>query len=206
MSHPFWGGFLRFWSHMAIPHAKKLIDRARLGERLNTKERRHALAFILATEPHYTNAEMGELFQVSERQIRLDKKKLREDKARIIKEDDVGLIVADIALAFDAQVRDMEKSKTKAAVGTRVYLDHCIKIFELNAKKVAIFQELGYLPKNLGQMQVQRFDFKAVVTSDGSVNTRPVDLVIDAEEPQQIEAEPIRLALPAPLPETEEQT
>lgn len=142
---------------------------------------------------------MAKLFQVSERQVRLDKQHLRNERAKLLKEDDVGLIVADISIAFDNQIVDIEKSKKSAKPGSKVYLDHCQAIIELRLKAVKSLQDLGWLPKSLGNMIVDRFDYSAVVSKDGSVSTQPTHLIPErvparieqakSDEPQTIEAE-----------------
>lgn len=174
---------------MAIPHAEKLIQRAQGGERLNTKDRRHALAFLIATQAAMTNSELGTLFQVSERQIRFDTKYIREEKARLLSEDDIKLVVADIAMTLERQMHDLEKSKLKCKVGTPAFLQHCKAIHEIQLKTVEALQNLGYYPKNLGSMVVEKFEYQAIVTRDGSVANRPVDMQIGDGHVQEAEFE-----------------
>ncbi len=79
-------------------------------------------------------------------------------------------MIADIALAYERQLRDIEKSKSKAKPGSAVFLKHRTDAMELQLKCVKALQDLGYYPKNLGNMTVQKFDFKATVNPmDGSV-------------------------------------
>jgi hypothetical protein len=165
-----------------IPHADKLIEQAQKGQRLNSKERRHCVAYLMSTQPATTNVANADLFQVSERQIRLDKKYIREDRAKLIREDDIGLVIADIAMSFETQVRDMEASKQKCKRGTRVFLEHCRVIFDTQIKKVNALQALGFYPRNLGNIVVEKFDYRAVVSKDGSVNTRAVDMIFDDDD------------------------
>jgi hypothetical protein len=168
---------------MAIPNAEKMMERAQRGERLTSTERRHCVAYLMATQPDVTNVALGELFGTTEKTIRGDKLKIREDKARSIKEDDIGLVIADIAINFDRQVRDIEASKRKADPGSRTYLEHCKAIFNLELERVKALQDLGWYPKNLGNMTQEHFVYKAFVTQGGAVDTRRVDNgdVIDVE-------------------------
>jgi hypothetical protein len=46
---------------------------------------------------------------------------------------------------------------------------------------------LGFYPKNLGNMTVEKFEYKAIVSKDGSVDTRPVNLVLPGDEPEEPE-------------------
>ena len=172
------------------PTAQDMIQRAKSGERLTTKERRHVITWLQATSGDdtasisMTNQQLGDLFGVTERTIRQDKQAFRKEKAKFIREDDVSLIIADIALDYERQVRDIEKSKAKAPLGSMTYLRHCTDALNLRVQMVKALQDLGYYPKNLGQLTVTKWDFQAHVDSTtGYVTTEQVDSlpVIDAE-------------------------
>lgn len=185
----------------AIIEAHKLIEKAQKGVRLNSKERRHCVAFLMATAPEYTQSELATLFQVSDRMIRLDIDKIKEERAKLIRDEDISLVIADIALSFDKQVRDLEASKRQCKRGTNTFANHCKLIFTMQLKKVEALQALGYYPRNLGNMTVQRWDYKAIVGKDGGVNTGPAELTqADLVEPFDAEFEDVKdkLALPAP--------
>lgn len=171
-------GGLVLTKFMPIPHAEKLIERAQKGERLNSNERRHCLAFLMATSQMESSEELATLFQVSGRLIRADKKYIREEKAKTIKDDDIALVIADIAMTLERQMRDLERSKYRCTPGTVAYLRHCTAIHEVQLKTVSALQDLGYYPKNLGLMTVEKWNYKATVSRDGSVLTRPIDMEI----------------------------
>lgn len=183
-----------------LPHAEKIIERAKSGERIPANERRHAVAYIMGTDATQSNIELGKLFGVSEGQIRQDKKNIREDRAKLIREEDVALVIADIMINFERQVNDIEKSKGKSALGSKTYLEHCKAIFQLDMQRIIALQNLGYYPKNLGSMTVEKFEFKATVGKDGGVITRPVELHFN-EKGQIVDAEFEEIKkLPAPDP------
>lgn len=188
-------------------HARQLIDRAQTGEKLSTSERRYAIEFLMATEPDkVVNTQLAELFSVTERTIRVDRQTIREAKAKYLKDElsrDAGLFIADIAMEFEHQVRDIEKSKQKAPPGSRRFLDHCVAIMDLRLRMTKAFQEIGYLPKNLGNMTVDKYVYKAVVHKDGSVDVRQTSEFTDAEV-QDAEVVPLK-ALP-PLDAENEST
>lgn len=152
-----------------IPEAEQLLERAKHGERLTTKERRHCVSYNMAKHPEISNVAMADVFKVTERVIRLDKKFIREERAKLIKEDDIGLVIADIHQSFENQVNDIEKGKKKCKEGSRDYLEYCKAIFNLRLQTVKALQELGYYPKNLGSMTVDKYLYTAEVTKDGSV-------------------------------------
>lgn len=188
---------------MSIPHAEKLIEKANRGERLDSKERRHCLAFLMATSQVESTAELASLFQVSDRLIRADKKYIREEKAKTIKDDDIALVIADIAMTLDKQMRDLERSKAKCTLGTVAYLRHCTAIHEVQLKTVGALQDLGYYPKNLGLMTVEKWDYKATVSRDGTILTRPTDMSIEAAPDildVNYEEVGVMKSLPAPEP------
>jgi hypothetical protein len=180
---------------MPIPYADKLIERAQKGERLTAKDRRHCVGYLMGTRPEMTNVEAAEIFQVSEGLIRQDKKRIRHERAKLIKEDDIGLVIADIAMECDNQIRDLEASKRKCKMGQRAFVEHCKAIVDTRLKSVKALQELGFYPKSLGNLTVERFEYKAVVGRDGSVDTRAADIrfdgseIIDADFEEQLQLE-----------------
>lgn len=175
---------------MALANAEKLIQRAQTGERLKRRERLHCIGYIMATMPTLTNREIGEIFGITERAVRKDKVDVKEERASQIREEDIALVIADIAMTYDCQIRDIEKSKIKCKHGTKDFLEHCKTIFDMQYRKVQALQNLGYYPKNLGNMTVEKFEYKAIVNSDSSVvTTRKVDVI---DTPKEIEAPVLR--------------
>jgi hypothetical protein len=194
---------------MAIALAQRLITASENGEKkLTASERRHCVQFLAATQPDLTNEEVAEIFKVSERQIRFDRQNIREAKAKFLKDEigrDIALVIADIAMDYEQQVRDIEKSKAKCPLGSKEYLAHCNSIFEMRLKMVKSFQDIGMLPKNLGSMAVSKFEFKAEIGRDGSVavvQSEKYDK--DKAAREALEAEFTDVRMPALLPAHEE--
>jgi hypothetical protein len=191
------------------PHAEKLVQIARSGEKISSKDRRHCVAYLMATAPEISNVELGAIFQVCEKQIRNDKLKIRKSRANNEKLEDVGLVISDIAMSFERQMQDIERSKKKAKPGTKVFLDHCRALFDLQLRKVQALQDLGYYPKNLGTLTTTSYEYKAIVSKqDGSVEVhqshllkKPVDTV-DAE----FEEVPLKLLEPPVVNDVEDET
>src|SRR5512146_1103929 len=98
---------------MAVPTAQRLLEAAEQGKKLTARERRLVVAYIKATQPEISNTDMAERFGVHEKTIRTDLLTIRRDKAKFLKNDDIGLVIADIALDFEHQVADIEQSKAK---------------------------------------------------------------------------------------------
>lgn len=162
-----------------IPQVEKLLEQARKGVKLSPRDRRRCLEFLMIMEPGHTGAELGELFGVSNRMIRFDQTAIRGEKAKTLRDQDVGLIIADIEICFDRQSNDLEKSKLKAKPGSSVYLNHCVSIMDMNLKRVKALSDLGILPKNLGNLTVTKFAYSATVAIDTSRPQRPVNMSLD---------------------------
>lgn len=157
-----------------MPHAQQLLEKAQAGETLSTKDRRHVVAFIMATEPDTTNVEMAKWFKITERAVRLDKKHIREERAKSLKDEDVGLVIADIALSYDTQIRRLEtalRNKKECKEGSRTYLEYIKTIFKMQLEKVDALQRLGYYPMNLGNMVIDKYEYQAKVNLDGSIES-----------------------------------
>lgn len=164
------------------PTAEKLLEAAKNGDKIGTADRRHVVAYMMATQPHVTNVELAEVFGVTERTIRADKLKVREERSKRIKEEDVGLVIADILIDFDRNIADIEKSKKAAKAGSGTYLAHCVSAMDMRLKTAKALQDLGYLPKNLGNMTVTKFNYQSVVLKDGHVETRRVESFEDVQD------------------------
>ena len=163
--------------------AEKMLDRARSGERLGSSERRHCVAYLMVTDPGMTKVSMGELFQVSEGQIRADVLKIRKEKAAMVRGEDPGLVFADIAITFEKQTSDIEEAKAelakeKGGKTTRLYLEMCRFLNQAQKDRIGLLQDLGMLARNLGNMTTTKLNYTAVVTQDGSVDTRPTNLLL----------------------------
>lgn len=167
---------------MAILSVQRLLENAQGGEKLTTDDRRRVVAYLTGTQPDVSNADMAEWFQVSEGTIRKDKMTIRQAMANELKEEDIGLVIADLLYDFKRQIRDIEKSKESAKDGSMAKLAHCTSVMELRLKTVKALQDLGYLPKNLGSMTVDKYTYAAIVAVDGSVDTRPIHMFDEATQ------------------------
>lgn len=161
---------------MALLTIQRLIEEADGGKKLTTEERRRAVAYLMSTNPSVQNTDMAARFQVSEGTIRKDKEAIRLQMAKEVKEDDIGLVIADILWDFRRQIGVLEESLQATKVGTGERRKHAESIMKLRLSTVAALQDLGYLPKNLGSMTKEIFEYAAVVIKDGSVDSRPLNL------------------------------
>lgn len=207
-----------------IPSAEKFLAEVESGKEITAQQRRHIIAYFMATKPEKAADTQGlaELFDVSDTMIRKDKRIIREEKAALIKEDDVGLVIADILIQFENQIRDLEKAKAQLVkdkkTATTLFMQLCRTIMELQLKTTEALQSLGYYPKNLGTQTTKKFSFVAVVDNkDGSVQVQNEEHVpptmegefVDPyeEERRALDAEfADRPALPAPVTDDAKRT
>jgi len=87
--------------------AEALWELAKTGQRLNVKERRVVVDHLMVTKPHMTNQQIADDLQVSESMVRVDKTILRKDMAKALKNEDVGMVIADAVILFDKQIHDL---------------------------------------------------------------------------------------------------
>jgi hypothetical protein len=171
---------------MAIIQAEQWLELARKKQQLTTEQRRHVIAYMMSRpgEECPSKAEMAALFGVSDRTIGFDRKAIREAVAEEIKEEDVGLILADLRLCFEKTIRNIEKSAHKAKLGSANYLEHQKSLFKMQQDYVKGLQDLGVLPKELGTLHVDKFEFKASVGLEAA--GRPVNMYDPPTIPAEI--------------------
>jgi hypothetical protein len=184
---------------MALPAAHEIIRRAEKREKITRKDRMHAIGYLMATDSK-TDTELAEMFNVSPRQIRFDKQDIKKEKVDILKEENVALVIVDLQMNIERQIRDLERSKASCKVGTDLYRKHCDSIIKTQLALNATLRELGWLPKNIGNMTITSFKYEAIVDKDtGGVDTRRVDMfddVVNADmlkQEGQLQAESSRL-------------
>jgi hypothetical protein len=162
---------------MALPATKKLLELAK-KEKLEHRDRRQCIAFLRATQPDLSNTELAEMFQVSERMIRFDIKAIQTLLAKEYAALDPTVIVADILIMRDRQIANIEKSLKKATLGTGTYLEHCLALDRLMRESTATLQTLGVLPKELGRQIEERYEFRAIVHRNNTIETRRLDAIL----------------------------
>lgn len=174
----------------ATPVAENLVAQARNGEKLELEDRRHALQYLMFTEPDLSRMELGRLFQVDESTIRHDIKRIKERNAEVVKEDtDVKLIIADLIAARDRALVEIEKAKKaivdgKKGIGSPNHLNYIKATVELHLRVTEALQNMGWLPKNIGALTVNKHVFKAVVMKGQYIQTVRVE---DGKELSDIE-------------------
>jgi hypothetical protein len=173
----------------ATPVAEQLVDQARRGEKLLMEDRRHAIAYLMYTEPNLSNIELGKMFQVDEGTIRHDVKRIKNKNADTIKEDtDVKLIIADLIAARDRALLEIETAKKMLRAAGKQDSPNMLNFIkasvEMHMKVTEALQNMGWLPKNIGAITVNKHVFKAVVQKGQFIQTIRVE---DGKELSAIE-------------------
>lgn len=180
---------------MAMFTTERLLEDAKAGIKLEVDDRRRVIRYLMVVNPENTNIDLASTFQVSESMIRKDKATIRQEIADDLRKDDVGLVIADIEFNFRRQLRGLEASKAKCHLGSTEYRLHCQAILDIELRKTKMFQDLGYLPKNLGNLTTESYEYAAVLIKDGSVESRPMNL-FDATTQKAIRDRPAQHLLP----------
>lgn len=159
-------------------------------EKLSIEDRRDAVMYLMGVRPDLNNLELARIFKVNEKTIRTDKELIRKRVAEeIVKGDDISLFVSDLRRAFENIKAELAKSTKRCQYGTNTWLAHKKFEWDLEQGIIARLQDLGVLPKNLGNLTKTEFVFKAHVTKGGGVNVTPVESqtelkIIEAKESQ----------------------
>lgn len=190
---------------MSLPIAEDILKRAEANEEITTKERRHAIAFLMAMQPENAGTvDLSKLFKVSDRQIRLDKVEIREERSKLINEEDIGLIIADIRMSYEGSARELYRQAKHCKQGSQVRLNYIRAQHDMLLKTVDALSNLGYYPKNLGTQTVNKYEYIATVDmKSGDVEVHNRSALTEAQysrlaADQTIDPEPEYLRLPAP--------
>lgn len=142
--------------------AEVLLDLAKSGQKLDVKERRVVVDHLMRTQPSMTNQEMANDLQVSESMIRVDKNILRKNMAQTLKDEDVGMVIADAVMVYNKQIHDLEVIKTTTA-SEAIKVKCAVMIAKLTEDKIRLLQSLGLYPENIAQMVISKYSFIAQV-------------------------------------------
>src|SRR5437868_452043 len=86
-------------------------EETQMTTKTTPEERRLAITTSMLTN-RLNNAELAEELHVTERTITRDRAALRKQIAETIRAEDVGLVLADIHLAFNRNMKQIEESKS----------------------------------------------------------------------------------------------
>lgn len=162
---------------MANDSAEQLLAIAKAKTRkLTSAERRVVLAYLeeVGDDVHgySTNYKLADLFEVDEKVIRSDKKRLLQEYAQHITPEHAMGFVAAYLRAHDELLRRTRQGLSKAVPGSLGHQNYLRLLSDLETKRMKMLQDIGAVPKELGHMQISEERWVATVSDDGvtSVN------------------------------------
>jgi len=157
--------------------AQQFLDKAAAGEELTANERRHALLYVQGQNPSVTQKQLADMFGVSESAIRKDIQKIKGDMQDQAKSTYMDTVVQDLIHEQHNVYEAMSLSLKSAKPGTKVYLDHLTARHKIRLDTIRILQDIGALPKSLGEVSVKKEVFKAdVAPGTNQMVTRPLNM------------------------------
>jgi hypothetical protein len=154
----------------ALETTEALLAKAKVGTKLTPVERRKVIRFLDEggdERKEYSNRELAKLFSVDEAVIRKDKKKILALYTRAITPDHAMLYVGDYLKAHDDLIRKAEDGLRKANPGTMAHQTYLKILSDLKERQKKMLQEIGALPKHLGQLNVTEEHWVATVNHEG---------------------------------------
>jgi transposase len=168
--------------------AKQYLDRAAAGEVLTADERRHAVLFVQGQNSGVTQRELSAMFGVSESQIRKDIAKNKESLTEEAKANYMETAVQDLIHEQNNVYEGVMQSLRQAPLGSRVRLDHEMARLKIRHDTVRLLQDIGVLPKSLGEVGKNKEVFKSELQPNtNQVVTRPVELFDGFEEGESLQ-------------------
>jgi DNA binding protein with HTH domain len=168
--------------------AQQFLDKAAAGEPLTANERRHALLYVQGQNPQVTQRELAAMFGVSESLIRKDIQKIKGDMQDQAKSTYMDTVVQDLIHEQHNVYEAISASLREAKKGSKTYLDHLTARHKVRLDTIRILQDIGALPKSLGEVSVKKEVFKAeVAPGTTQIITRPFDMFDNFEDGEGLE-------------------
>jgi hypothetical protein len=163
---------------------------------LTPRERREAVAYL---DDHgfgddnrdLSNYELADLFDVSEKIIREDKKRILAEYTSVISPAEALSYVGQYLRSHDGLIVRAKHGLAKSKPGTQAHQHYLRLISDLEAKRIQILQEIGAVPKELGRLNVTEERWVATVSNDGIVTCQPASQAEDVKslpphEPEEV--------------------
>lgn len=157
----------------------ELLEIAKTKTRkLTPRERRSLISFIdeagvkdASGHPvEYTNYELAALLDVDEKTIRLDKRRILKEYASIITPEDAMSFVAEFVKGHDDLLRRAYAGLRQSPEGTLAHQNYLKILSDLSKRRVTMLQEIGAIPKELGNLNVNQELWEAYVLDDKKGN------------------------------------
>lgn len=158
------------------------MDSVKSGSRISREERRLCVAFLEANDL-YTDRELASIFRVTPGVIAKDREKIREDRASVlsvVKPVDFVVDYLDNQKYVLGKLRGIIENPTTSTKESVIALDK----FSLAVQRTMdTLQNLGALPKHLGQITVMEERWVAEITEGGHIVVTDQSLLTDGGRP-----------------------
>lgn len=147
--------------------------------RLTPRERRSVIRYVeehgvkdaaTGVSKPLSNYQLADLFSVDEKIIRIDKRKLLKDYTKLITPEDAMVYVGTFMQGHDDLLRRAIKALDDMPHGTLAHAKYLQITSDLHKRRVQMLQEIGALPKELGNLNVNEELWEAVIQDDGNGN------------------------------------
>jgi hypothetical protein len=173
--------------------AHDIIERARVGQEVSAEERRHAIVFTKGQHPDISHRQLAEMFGVSESMIRKDMSKINQDLSEDMKATFKDTVIGELIHEHNNMHAALLRSLKAAPLGTNTYVAHCQALFKIRKDTIEVLQNIGALPKTLGEVSVKKEVFQAqVMPGTSQMVTRPLNMFDDFEEGEGLDAKLVR--------------
>jgi hypothetical protein len=169
--------------------AHDIIERARVGQEVSAEERRHAIVFVKGHTPDVNHRQLAAMFGVSETTIRNDMSKINQDLSEDMKATFKDTVIGELIHEHNNMHAALLRSLKAAPLGTNTYVAHCQALFKIRKDTIEVLQNIGALPKSLGEVSVRKEVFKAEIqVGSNQIVTRPLDMFDGFEDGEGLDA------------------
>ena len=161
-----------------LPPSELLEVAKAKSRKLTPRERRTVIKFVddagvkdaNGKPVEYTNYELAALLNVDEKTIRIDKRKILKEYTSIITPEDALTFVGEFIKGHDDLMRRAFAGLRQSPDGTLAHQNYLKIISDLHKRRVAMLQEIGAIPKELGNLNVNQELWEAYVLDDKKGN------------------------------------
>jgi len=162
---------------LAKTHAEQLYESVQNQPRkLTARERRRVLVYLdeIGDLSQKSNYELARLFQVTEKVIRDDRKKLLATIAADLTADNAISLVAKHAADLHSLIRLAYKGLNAVDPGSIYHRNYLETLAKLEGQYFSTLQEIGIVRKELGHMAVTHEEWEATISEDAIAGVQPV--------------------------------
>lgn len=153
----------------------ELYQAAQNGQKLTPQERRKVIANLEEAGEMPSNYELAALFQVDEKVIRRDRKRVLRHYAAQITPAQAMTFVAKYLRTQERLLNGSLQGLAKAQPGTTNYFNYAKLASDLQERILTKLQAIGIVPKEFGGMAVTKEAWVAEFSDAGVASVRPDD-------------------------------